>query len=330
MKIEKNKDLSNYNTFKIKEFCDEFISIEKQEDLFDVYFIDGFLILGGGSNILIAKKLKQVVFITNKGISKISETKNDVTYKVAAGEEWDHFVKFTVDNNLYGAENLSLIHGTVGAAPIQNIGAYGVEVEDIIESVECFDIATKQIITLANKQCRFDYRSSIFKYELKNKVVITSVTFKLSKNKKLNLKYGGLIKYFEGQDDIASNDVRDAVMAIRETKLPNPDVIGNSGSFFKNAIVDEAKIYELKPKYRNIPYFKASGGYKIPTAWLIEKAGLKGYSHGNAGVYKNHSLILVNHDGATAQEILDVAFYVEDKVYKKFGIKILKEVNVIS
>ncbi|MBN2663119.1 MAG: UDP-N-acetylmuramate dehydrogenase [Bacteroidales bacterium] len=329
MKIEKNKILTSLNTFKIKEYCEEFIKIEDKKELLNVDFTDDFLILGGGSNLLITKRLKQVIFLQTKGIKIISETSDDMIIKVEAGEEWDHFVKYSVDKNLYGAENLSFIPGTVGAAPIQNIGAYGAEAKDIIQDVEFFNITTKQFEVFENKKCNFEYRSSIFKYELKNKIIITSVTFKLSKLKKLNLQYGGLTQYFGEKKNITSIDVRDAVIAIRETKLPNTDIIGNSGSFFKNAIVPEQKLCELKAKYPNIPFFKAAGGFKIPTAWLIEKAGLKGFKHGNAGVYNKHALILVNHGGATAQEILYLSDYVENKVFELFGVRINKEVNIV-
>lgn len=329
MKIEKNKELTDYNTFKIKEYCNEFIFIENKEDLEQVNFSDDFLILGGGSNMLLTRKIDQVIFMANKGIEKLKETDDYILLKAEAGEEWDHFVKYTVDKNLYGAENLSAIPGTVGASPIQNIGAYGAEAEDIIESVEYFNIDTKKFETKTNKQCGFGYRSSAFKYELKGKVVITSVTFRLSKITKVNLKYGGLMEYFVGKNSVNSADVRNAVISIRDIKLPNPDVLGNSGSFFKNVVVGETKLCELKAKYSNIPYFKASGGFKIPTAWLIEKAGLKGYTKGNAGVYNNHALILINHGGATAKEILDVSAHVEVKIEELLGVKIFKEVNVI-
>lgn len=329
MKIENNKNLSNFNTFKINEYCNEFISIEEKNELKTVDFADDFLILGGGSNLLITKRLNQVITLVNKGFEKISETDNEMFITVQAGEEWDRFVKYTVDKNLYGAENLSFIPGTVGAAPIQNIGAYGVEVKDIIQNVEFFNIKTKKFEVFENKQCNFEYRSSIFKYELKNKIIITSVTFRLSKIKKLNLQYGGLNQYFDKKENVTSSNVRDAVIAIREIKLPNPDIIGNSGSFFKNVIVNEQKLCELKAKDQNIPYFKAAGGFKIPTAWLIEKAGLKGFKHGNVGVYSKHALILINHGGATAQEILYLSDYVENKVFELFGVRINKEVNIV-
>ncbi len=329
MIIEKNKDLTKYNTFKIKEFCDEFIEIEQTEELENINFSDDFLILGEGSNVLLSRRIKQVIHLNTKGIKVISEDDEFVTLKVQAGENWEHLVNFSIEKNYCGAENLSLIPGDVGAAPVQNIGAYGVEAKDIITKVEFFNIETRKFSSLENKECYFEYRSSIFKHELKGKVIITAVYLKLSKKNNVQLNYGGLKKYFRGKSNVTASDVRDAVIAIRETKIPDPDIIGNAGSFFKNAIVKEQKICELSAKYNDLPFFRVSGGFKIPTAWLIEKAGFKGFRNSDAAVYDNHALILINLGSATAQEVLELAKKIEDKILKIFGIKIYKEVNVI-
>jgi len=329
MQIIKNKDLTNLNTFRINQSCNQFYLIETKDEISMVDFSETTLILGGGSNILLSKKPDEVVHINTKGIDIISENEEEIILRAQAGENWDDFVKFCVDNEYYGAENLSFIPGTVGASPIQNIGAYGAEAKDIIEQVEYFDINKQQFEIIKNEKCNFDYRSSIFKEELKGNAVVMAVDFKLSKIKRLNLNYGGLKSYFSEEQETTINDVRTGVIEIRKAKLPDPFILGNSGSFFKNAIVEEQKLNELSAKYKDIPFYKVSDGYKIPTAWLIEKAGLKGYKMDKAAVYKGHSLILVNLGGATAQNILDLAAHIEEKIDRIFGIKISKEVNII-
>ncbi len=329
MKTEKNKSLLKYNTFGIEAYCDEFITIEDDKELKNINFKENRLILGGGSNILISSKIPQVIYLTTKGIEKTDEDSDYIYLKVKSGENWDNLVKYCVEKNYGGVENLSNIPGTVGAAPIQNIGAYGVEVADLIEKVTYFDIKTKEFKNLTKAQCKFGYRNSIFKQELKGKTVITEILLKLKKIPDLKINYGGLSSFFYEGEEIGIKNIREAVISIRENKLPNPQLLGNSGSFFKNAIVNESKLCELSAKYSDLKYFKAPGGFKIPTAWLIDKAGLKGYKKKNVGVYNNHALILVNYGGAKAQEILELSDYIENKIEKKFGIKIQKEVNVI-
>jgi len=279
--------------------------------------------------VLISSRIPQVVHLLTKGIEKIKENSDSITFSVKGGEIWDEFVQFCVDNNFGGAENLSLIPGSVGAAPIQNIGAYGAEVSDLIEEVTYFNIETKQIETISNNECKFDYRNSIFKNELKGKIIITEVVFKLQKNPEVKTNYGGLNNYFSEGEKIGIKEVRDAVISIRKSKLPDYKILGNSGSFFKNVIVKEAKLCELSAKYTDLKYFKAAGGFKIPTAWLIDKAGLKAYRQKNVGVYENHALIVVNYGGATAKEIIDFATFIENEIEKQFGLRIDKEVNII-
>ena len=325
---ETNKNLKELNTFGIEAFCDEYFKITETSQLSEINFDKDALILGGGSNMVIKSKIPQVINIATKGIQIISDNNNDVFIKVQAGEIWDEFVSFCVENEYYGAENLSLIPGTVGAAPIQNIGAYGAEAKDIIDSVEYFEIATKSIKTLKNEECNFAYRNSIFKNELKGKIIVVSVDFKLKKNGKLNIEHGGVQKYF---CKINANllNVREVIIMTRKQKLPDYKILGNSGSFFKNAVVNQQKINELKTKYNDFPHFKVNNGFKIPTAWLIETAGMKGFKHKNAAVCEKHALILVNQGSATAQHILELAEIIENTVFEKFGIKIEKEVNVI-
>ncbi len=329
MQKETNKNLVNYNTFGLNVFAKEFFSIENKDELCEIDFSEKFLILGGGSNMLIVSDLGRVIQLKTNDIKLTEETNEIVKLKVEAGVVWDEFVDFCVKNNYYGAENLSLIPGTVGAAPIQNIGAYGAEVKNIIESVEYFDIKTKEIKTINRTDCQFGYRSSIFKKNLKNKIVVTAVNFLLQKKSKLNISYGGLKKYFSDCEPTLSS-VRQTVIKVRNEKLPMPEKLGNSGSFFKNAIVDATKLNELQQLYPDMLFFEVDNGYKIPTAWLIETAGLKGFRHRNAGVFENHALILVNLGGATAKDILELSEIIENRIFDKFGIKIYKEVNVIS
>jgi len=326
--MQKNKNLKNYNTFGIEAFCDVFIEINNNEQLEKIDFTNETLILGGGSNLLITRQLKQVVFINTKGIKKIKENDEYVILKVQAGEIWDDFVDFCVKNNYYGVENLSLIPGTVGASPIQNIGAYGTEIKDIIESVEYYNFLSQSYKNITSEKCNFAYRDSIFKNELKGKVVVTAVFFKLSKTENYNIGYGGIKERFTNNKPTLKL-VRQAIIDVRDSKLPDYKLLGNSGSFFKNAIVNRSKFGELIEKFPQMPYFTTPEGFKIPTAWLIENAGLKGFRHKNAGVYDKHSLILVNYGGATAKEILELAQIIENTVLEKFRIKIVKEVNVI-
>lgn len=329
MQKNQNKDLTELNSFGIKQYADLFFSIEDKSELHHIDFSRNPVILGGGSNVLITKRLPEVIHISNKGIEILSETRNDIILRVQAGEIWDTFVKFCVRNNYYGAENLSFIPGTVGAAPIQNIGAYGSEAKDIIHRVEFFDIENKEFKVLSNRECNFGYRASIFKNQLKGKVVITSVDFKLSKVRRLNLSYKGLDSYFSSHNEITLQKIRTGIIEIRKAKLPAPFILGNAGSFFKNAIVQQNKIDELSAKYDNLPYFYTAQGLKIPTAYLIEKAGLKGYKMNKAAIYYGHSLIIVNLGGASAEDIINLSDFIEEKINSQFGIKIEKEVNII-
>ncbi len=321
-------NLLHLNTFGIEEYCDEFYELTDVCEITEIPFSADTLILGGGSNLLLTGRLKQVVKINNKGVEIIDENTEIVRIKAYAGEILDDFVDFCVSNNFYGAENLSLIPGTIGAAPIQNIGAYGVEVKDIIESVEYFDITEKSIKKIHRNECAFDYRNSIFKGTLKRKAVVLSVNFILSKKPEFNLTYGGLQQHFsDKKPDLKS--VRSTIIKVRNSKLPDYKQIGNCGSFYKNAIVNQEKLDNLLKKHNNIPFFKTTEGNKIPTAWLIETAGLKGYRHKNVGVYDKHSLILVNYGKAKSSEIIELSEIIENKVLDLFGIKLEKEVNII-
>lgn len=332
MKIQKNISLKSYNTFGIDVNALEFCEVKSVTELITVLENnDDFFILSGGSNILLTKPVEQLVLHINiKGIEIISETKNAVIVTVNAGENWHEFVLWSLKNDFGGLENLSLIPGNVGTTPIQNIGAYGVEVKDCIEEVCAIDIKTQKEISFTNSDCNFGYRNSIFKNEVKGQYIITSVSFKLTKSKhQLRYNYGAI------KDELALNDlnptiqnISTSIISIRERKLPNPNKIGNSGSFFKNPIVEKSifeDIYTLHPK---MPFYKTENKFKIPAGWLIEQCGFKGKRFGDAGVHKNQALVLVNYGNAKGEEILSLAKNIRESVKIKFKILLEMEVNI--
>lgn len=332
MKIQKNISLKSYNTFGIDVNALEFCEVKSVTELITVLENnDDFFILSGGSNILLTKPVEQLVLHINiKGIEIISETKNTVIVTVNAGENWHEFVLWSLKNDFGGLENLSLIPGKVGTTPIQNIGAYGVEVKDCIEKVCAIDIKTQKEISFTNLDCNFGYRNSIFKNEVKGQYIITSVSFKLTKNKhQLRYNYGAI------KDELALNDlnptiqnISTSIISIRERKLPDPNKIGNSGSFFKNPIVEKSifeDIYTLHPK---MPFYKTENKFKIPAGWLIEQCGFKGKRFGDAGVHKNQALVLVNYGNAKGEEILSLAKNIRESVKIKFKILLEMEVNI--
>ncbi len=336
MKHHFNFSLKNYNTFGVESVARELIEFDEEEELLK-FFRDNIpenkLILGGGSNILFTKDFEgTVIHYKKKGIEILSEDDNEIILRSHAGEDWDALVEFSVQNNWYGIENLSLIPGTVGAAPVQNIGAYGVEMKDCLIEVEGVSLLELKKEILPAAKCNFGYRTSIFKEKLKNQFLITAVVIKLSKTKKLNLDYRALRDYFQGRnfEEIDINEVRKGVIEIRQSKLPNPSELGNAGSFFKNPVIDEERLSYFQSLYRDIPYHKIGEAiYKVPAAWLIEKAGLKGKRIGNVDVHKNQALVIVNYGDATGKEIIDFAEMVKNTVNEKFGIKLEYEVNII-
>ncbi|NTW31480.1 MAG: UDP-N-acetylmuramate dehydrogenase [Bacteroidetes bacterium] len=338
MIIVENFSLKPFNTFGIEAEARYFAEMQSVSDI-QIFLNTQYhkrkpkLILGGGSNILFTKDFEgAVIKINTKGILKIKETTDNVFLNVQAGEIWDDFVNYCLENNYGGLENLSLIPGNVGSCPIQNIGAYGVEVKDYIESVELLDMQTLQMSELNNKECRFGYRDSIFKQELKGKVIILSVTFKLTKNHTLHLEYGAIL------EELKKNEIKiptiqtvaQAVCNIRRCKLPDPKEIGNAGSTFKNPSVNENIFTKLKSKFPNISsYSQPDGTFKLPAGWLIEQCEFKGYREGDAGVHKNQALVLVNYDNATGEDILNLANKIQKSVAVKFGINLELEVNVV-
>ncbi len=290
-----------------------------------------FMIIGEGSNILFTKDFNGLVLHPAiMGVKIISNNSESCVVEVGTGENWDDFVKWAVENNLGGIENLSLIPGSTGSSPIQNIGAYGTEVKEVIERVNFLDLETLKPASLSNSECSFGYRTSIFKTRLKNRVIITSVIFKLHHNPVFNTTYGNLQAEVEKTGGPDLKTIRNAVISIRKSKLPDPKIFGNAGSFFKNPVIDVVKANKLKEQYDSIPVYPVSEErVKIPAGWLIEQCGWKGKKWGNAGVHDKQALVLVNYGSASGEEILDLAMKISDSVFSMFGIRLEPEVNII-
>jgi UDP-N-acetylmuramate dehydrogenase len=338
MKIEKNISLKPYNTFGIDVKAKFFSEVTSEKQLKDILSSDEYsntpkLFLGGGSNILFTKDFDGLVLrISIQEIEKVSEDRETIKIKAGAGVIWHDLVLYCVERNYGGIENLSLIPGTVGAAPIQNIGAYGQELKNVFVSLNGVYVGSALSAEFKKNDCKFAYRESIFKNELKNKFIITYVTIRLSKNPILNINYGSIKSELGklGSKDIGIKEVSDVITKIRQSKLPDPAVIGNAGSFFKNPVVSVEKFNRLKENFDDIIGFKLENGkVKIPAAWLIESCGWKGKKIGNAGTHTKHSLVLVNYGGAPGVEILNLAKEIRKSVYNKFGIKLNEEVNII-
>lgn len=335
MNIEENISLKNYNTFGIEVTAKRFICIDSVYQLQELLKVEkDIFLISGGSNMLLTKDIeKLVVHIDIKGVSIDQENENEVFLTVNAGENWHEFVLWCVDNNYGGLENLSLIPGNVGTCPIQNIGAYGVEVKDTITKVEALHIETGKLVQFSNEECKFGYRNSIFKNEVKGKYIITSVSFKLTKqNHNFNTSYGAIETELTSKNIAKPNlkNISDAVIAIRKSKLPDPKEIGNSGSFFKNPVITKAHFLTLQKTYPEIPsYIVSENQVKVPAGWLIEKAGFKGKRFGDFGVHKKQALVLVNYNNATGKDIYNLAETIQKEIKSKFEIKLEIEVNVI-
>lgn len=330
-----NVSLRNLNTFSIEAQAKYYYFCEDPNQIPEV--LDGWskekslLVMGGGSNLLFTRNFEGLVLqIGFKGIRIAQKNKEYVIVDVAAGENWDDFVGWTVDRNFGGLENLSLIPGTVGACPVQNIGAYGIEAGNLIESVTFYSISKKNITTIPSHACEFGYRTSIFKNQLAGDAIILSVRFRLSLHPVLNIEYKGLREELQQHPEPGIRAVREAVIAIRRRKLPDPVQVGNAGSFFKNPIISERYFTTLLKEHPDIPFFPADEGYvKIPAAWLIEKCGWKGYRKGDAGVHSHQPLVLVNYGKASGLEILELANAIQTSVDQKFGINLEPEVRII-
>lgn len=335
--IQFNVSLKPYNTFGIDVISKAFASFSTVEELQFLLKNEATqslpkLILGGGSNILLTKNFEGLVLKNDlKGI-EIKTSGDDVFLKAQAGEVWHDVVLFSVDQNLGGLENLSLIPGNVGAAPMQNIGAYGVEIKDVFEELEAYEIATGEIKTFRLNDCKFGYRESVFKRDLKDQFIILNVTFRLSKTPKINTSYGAINDELKkmGVEHPTVKDVSNAVIAIRKSKLPDPKKLGNSGSFFKNPVVEKNVFETIQKNYPDAPSYPAGNNLvKLAAGWLIEKAGWKGRVTGHCGVHKNQALVLVNYGSASGQEIYQLSQEILESVKNQFGVELEREVNIL-
>lgn len=337
MEILSNISLKQYNTFGIDVKAKHFVSVKSVEELKSVLNLEAYpekFILGGGSNMLLTKDVDAlVIHLDLKNIEITSKNENTVIVKVATGENWHDFVLWCLEHNFGGIENLSLIPGNVGATPIQNIGAYGVELKDVFVSCEALHIDTQKVRIFTKKECKFDYRNSIFKQDLKGKYVILNITLVLTnKDHKINTSYGAITEELKKMnvESPSIQDVSNAVITIREYKLPNPKVIGNSGSFFKNPIITKSHFDTLKINFPEIPSYSVSEeNIKIPAGWLIEHLGFKGKRFGNYGVHNKQALVLVNYDDAKGEDIFKLSQLIQSTVKRIFDINLEVEVNII-
>ncbi len=338
LNIKENISLKPFNTFGIEASGTYFVEINSIEDFLslvkaDVYKNNSKLIIGGGSNILFTKNFNGLVIKNNlKGIELVNETTDEVIVKAAAGENWHEFVQWCIKNNFCGLENLSLIPGCVGASPMQNIGAYGVEIKDVFYELEAFDTKTGEKKIFKKNDCEFGYRESIFKTKYKNQFLITAVSFTLNKHQNLNTSYGAINAELEamGIAKPTIKDVSNAVIAIRQSKLPDPKVTGNAGSFFKNPEVSKEKHASLKLSFEGlVSYPLANGNFKLAAGWLIEQCGLKGVEKNGAAVHSKQALVLINKDNCTGDAVFALSDYVLQKVFDKFGVTLEREVNII-
>ena len=333
-----NYSLKNYNTFGVEAKTRFYFEFTEPEDLFEFLQANSswreeeIFILGGGSNLLFVNDFNGLIIHPNvPGATVLRESRNQVWLEVGAGENWDNFVNYCVQSDYYGLENLSLIPGNVGAAPVQNIGAYGVEVQDFVETVNGFDLETMTQYSVPAEECRFAYRDSVFKHKLKNRFIVTSVVFRLEKFADFKLDYGHLKTEVEKHGAITQQAIRDAVIAIRQSKLPDPTDLGNAGSFFKNPIVDNVLAMKLQSSYPDIPMYAAGDGKsKLAAGWLIDQCGWKGFRDGDAGVHQHQALVLVNYGKATGKELFSLSQKIKQSVNEKFGIDLEPEANVVG
>ncbi len=336
MNIQENISLKEYNTFGIDVNAKRFVSITSVYQLQQLIKEEkDIFLISGGSNMLLTKDIETlVVHINFKGISIDQQNHNDVYITVNAGENWHEFVLWCVSLNYGGLENLSLIPGNVGTCPIQNIGAYGVEVKDTITKVEAIEIKTGKLVSFSAEECQFGYRNSIFKNKAKGKYILTSVSFKLTKNNhKLNTSYGAIESELssKGITNPTIKDISDAVITIRQSKLPDPKEIGNSGSFFKNPVISKEHFEKLQKNYPSIPsYVISDTEIKVPAGWLIEQSGFKGKRFGNYGVHEKQALVLVNYGDASGKEIYELAQKIQRTIKDTFDIDLEIEVNIIQ
>ncbi|WP_249219564.1 UDP-N-acetylmuramate dehydrogenase [Chitinophaga sp. HK235] len=336
--ISENEQLQSYNTFGIPVISRYFASFANQNDLASVLEdarAKGLprMILGGGSNILFTKNYDGLMLKNDiKGIQVVDEDNDHVYVKAGAGENWHGFVQYCLSADLAGLENLSLIPGNVGASPMQNIGAYGVEIKDTFHSLEAFHLKDKKVVTFTNNDCAFGYRESVFKKQYRDQFAILSVIYRLNRKPRFNTSYGAINEELErmGVKDLSIQAISQAVINIRTSKLPDPAKIGNAGSFFKNPSVDAAAYERLKAAHPQIvAYPLADGHYKLAAGWLIEQCGWKGYREGDAGVHAKQALVLVNYGHAKGSDIYALSQQVLDSVEARFGVQLEREVNIV-
>jgi UDP-N-acetylmuramate dehydrogenase len=338
MQITSNISLKNMNTFSIEAKAKYFTEIQSLDNIIELlntqeYKNNAHLILGGGSNLLLTKDVDALVIKNNlKGISIVKETDDVIWVKCAAGEVWHEFVMWCIQHNFGGLENLSLIPGCTGASPMQNIGAYGIEIKDTFYELEAIHLETGKQQLFSKSDCEFGYRESVFKHQFKNQFIITSVTFQLSKKPTFHIEYGAIKQELEAMhiSELSIKAISQAVINIRSSKLPNPKEIGNAGSFFKNPEVSAETYLKLKQEFPNlVAYPLENSNYKLAAGWLIEQSGLKGLQIGDAGVHKLQALVLVNYGKATGKEIFELSTHVLKTVNAKFGVTLEREVNII-
>lgn len=334
--IENDVDLSMYNTFGVKARAKHMIRLESENELPAIlrYASDyqgKVLFLGGGSNLLFTDNWDGLIIkVETKGIEVLDEDDDFIFVRAQAGEEWNDLVKYCVSRGYGGIENLSLIPGTVGSSPVQNIGAYGVELKDVFYMLEAVSIRTGEIREFYRNECHFDYRYSVFKGVYKGIYLILSVTLQLKKKPVLNISYGAIEDEMKKHNlPLSIDSVSKAVINIRRCKLPDPEVLGNAGSFFRNPVVSTKEFKHLVAEYPELKYFEVEDGYKIAAGWLIENCGWKGYREGDAGVHQNQALVIVNHGSATGKELKDLSEKIMQSVFKKYGLTLEPEVNVI-
>lgn len=334
IRLFENADLSDRNSFHVRQRAARLLEFDRADELselFSRYRPEQWTVLSGGNNILFTRDYAGTLITPcNRSFCVVADDAQSLTVKVDAGVEWDDFVAWCVERELWGAENLSLIPGKVGAAPVQNIGAYGAEAKDVIASVEMYFPEQDNFATLAAEHCAFGYRDSVFKHTLRGRVIITAVEFRLSKTAHPNVGYGDVMREVEARGGATLRNIREAVCAIRRTKLPDTATTGNAGSFFKNPIVDMAVAKRLKTQYPDMPLYAVADGTKAKLAagWLIDRAGMKGYTEGSVGVHARQALVLINTGGATGSEVMALAHKVQSRVRETFGIEIDTEVNI--
>lgn len=338
MIVQQNVSLKPYNTFGLDANAGYLAIVDSIDDLDEIYQTGRFrsqkkMILGGGSNVLFTRGFTGVVAKNEiRGLHIQNETEEEVLVSVGAGENWHQFVLWCVERGFGGVENLSLIPGTVGAAPMQNIGAYGVELKEVFHSLEAYEIKSGKNVSFFKEDCKFDYRFSIFKGELRDEFVITKVFFKLSKKPVFNVSYGALKETLEnmGVGELTLKNVSQAVINIRQSKLPDPIEIGNAGSFFKNPVIEKLHFEALEAQFEDIKHYPIDDeSVKVPAGWLIEKAGWKGYRDGDIGVHAEQALVLVNHGAGRGKDIFKLSNEIKKSIQGKFGIELEREVNVI-